>query len=771
MEYTIHDLITKRPASACKMRWHDSTPIGTGITGAMFYGGISAEHIIINRNDFWYGGKDTPVPEISSYMDDMRALRKQGKFAEATDIMYNALLDKKYGTALANMRTLGDVTLRLPCNGIYNGYSRVLHMDTSEAEVTYKIGDSSFKRRYVTSRVRDLIAVELESDEAIEFSLSSGFFRSYETTREAMLLENDKKHSAYRADGDCYIYSSMHEGKFFGIVCRVVTDGFAKVSENGISVSKSRKTLLLIKAFSCEDTREGGENNAVSALKCCPGSYCEVFKENLPTYQRFYNSANISLYDGNVFHSNEELLAITSDTKLNPELTEKLWHFGRYLFISGTAEHGLPFPLYGLWVGGYECRFTHNVGNENVQSIYWHTGAGGFSELNRALINYYCDRMDQFRENARNLYNCNGIFVGTYTTPVNAAVAWYVPVILHFNGVAGWLSQHFYNYYLHTRDEVLFEEKILPFMVEAAAFYEDFHYEDEDGTFVLYPAVSPENSPAEYCERHASRTMYATETPTVEVAILKELLTNLLKEAKVRPQLRDKAEAWQKLLDKLPPYRVNADGAIAEWIPEVHTDLYDHRHISHLYPVFPGSEVNDENNAHLLPHFKKALDLREKGSFCGWSMPHMASVYARFGDRDSVFYYMNALTKVCLLNNFFTLLYDFRDMGITGYDCGDESRTCVQLDALLGFTNIAQEMLMYTSNDLVKILPACPKEYNNGSAKLHFFDGVVEMHWNIAKQECHGIVTAKRDTHFKLALPFDSGKHSLNLKAGEAFEF
>lgn len=771
MEYTCHDIVMKRPSSAYCHRWRDSTPIGSGITGAMLYGGVSAEHIIINRNDLWSGGKDAPVPDISYCVEQMRSLQKAGKYREANDIMYNALVENSYETQLADMRTLGCVKVIFTCDGIYSNYSRVIHTNTSEAEISYKIDNISYNRRYIASRKRDLIAIEITSGEKTGFRLESGFFESFEGDVENRIKENDKISAEYRFADNCYIYSSCHEGKYFGIVCSIISDGETGVSEKGIYVSECEKSLILIKAFSCENDRLEGETKAIKAITECPRSFEAVFNENLTLYQSLYNSAEIKLYDGKEYHTNEELMTQARDSKLSCELAEKLWRFGRYLFISGTSESALPFPLYGLWPGGYGQMFTHHVANENVQSIYWHTEAGGLSGLVPALIDYYYGKMDKFRENARKLFGCRGIFAGTYTTPVNSTVAWYVPVIVNFIGVAGWLSQHFYKYYLYTGDNELFEDKILPFMTEAAEFYEDYYYTDTDGKLALYPAVSPENSPLEYYDKTKPHSMPVTKNPTVEIAILKELLSNLTAISETRPELADKAKKWKHMLSVIPEYRINSDGAIAEWISPDLSDAYDHRHLSHIYPVFPGTEIEDSGNHELMRAFKRAVDLREMGSFCGWSMPHMSAIYSRFGDSDNAFKSLNALVKVCLLENFFTLGYDFRDMGITGFECGGENSACVQLDALMSYVNAIQEMLVFTANNLVRLLPACPEEFANGSAALHIPAGTLDMKWNLDEKQCHGTITAKRKTSFTLELPFGQKSLSISLSKNETFNF
>ena len=193
--------------------------------------------------------------------------------------------------------------------------------------------------------------------------------------------------------------------------------------------------------------------------------------------------------------------------------------------------------------------------------------------------------------------------------------------------------------------------------------------------------------------------------------------------------------------------------------------------MSHIYPIFPGTEVQDAEDKALMEYFEKAVYLRESGSFCGWSMPHMSAIYSRLKNPEKAFYALNALAKVCLLENFFTLGHDYRDMGITGFDCGDEYKAHVQLDALLSFINAVQEMLLFVSEKTVKILPSCPNEFGNGSATLHFKDGVVTMNWDLDEHRCNGTIKAVRDTEFKLELPFESKPISIKLSKDEIFEF
>ena len=161
-KYSVHDLVMKRPASSFCHRWRDGTPIGSGKTGILFYGGVSAEHLIINRSDLWYCGKDDKVPDVSESLLKMRKTAEKGDYAAANNIMYDELIKNGYGTQLADMRALGLVKLVFSCDGIYSGYRRVLHMDSSEAEVSYTVSGNRCNRRYFMSRKRDR-NVNLES--------------------------------------------------------------------------------------------------------------------------------------------------------------------------------------------------------------------------------------------------------------------------------------------------------------------------------------------------------------------------------------------------------------------------------------------------------------------------------------------------------------------------------------------------------------------------------------------------------------------------------
>ena len=263
--------------------------------------------------------------------------------------------------------------------------------------------------------------------------------------------------------------------------------------------------------------------------------------------------------------------------------------------------------------------------------------------------------------------------------------------------------------------------------------------------------------------------MPVTKNPTIEFAILKELLTNLIRISDTHPELKTRVAVWMDMRSRIPEYKINQDGAIAEWMSDENQDYYAHRHLSHVYPVFPGMEIEEQGMLELIPAFEKTTKLRQLGYMTGWSLVHMSAIYARLKKNEQAFQSINMLTKVCLLDNFFTLHNDYRDMGITTTEMGGETFSPVQLDALMGTVNAVQEMLLFVSASKIKLLPACPKQFNEGSAKLCFYDGTIHMRWNIEKKMCEVNIVAIRDSEFTLELPFGEGSKVIRLLKGESY--
>lgn len=684
---------TKKQPSFPDRFWMEGLPLGNGITSALILGNVGKEHIYVNRFDRWEGEDCKEIPDVSGEFKKMRELIRQGKYGESNYILSNALAEKGYKPIFPPTPcTPYEITLEFICNEPFYKYERGIRFDTGEAYVSYEQGDAKINRRAFVSMVDDAVIYECSSDKP--FSVKISHF--------------DKPN------------------------CILTFTGKEIKTREYTLIEDTTRVLLAISFGEAPD--EG---------------YDTLLGYHLPYWKKAMGDAHLDLGGGD--RSIEALMEDNNDNGISPELIEKLWKFGRYLFVSGTAEDGYPFALYGLWSCEEKPTWAQNVANENVQIIYHHAAAGGLINLVKPLIHYYYAQIPKCREAAKRLFGCRGIFVSVYSTPVSAYPSPNVPVIINYVSSAAWLCRHFYEYYLYTKDEELLENEILPFMKETALFFEDYVIR-EGGKLEIVPSVSPENTPKNLIPEDKtdkvgfSHPNPAVKNSTMDFAVLKELLTNLIELSQNRPELSEKANLWRKMLSEIPEYRINSDGAIAEWMDDGLEDFYLHRHLSHLYPLFPGNEI--PVGAILLPAFERAVELRQLGGYAGWTYPHMSAIYSRLGKGDKAAKMLDGLVKYCMLGNLFTLGYDYREQG--SWTSGGQA--VVQLDGIMGAVGAIQEMLFRVRGNTLYVLPALPSCMNKGSLKnWHFPDGTVDIEWN--KSENKIILTVNGGENYNVVFP------------------
>ena len=755
-------LVMKSPASWHRDMYREGAPTGNGKIGALVYGGIAQERIAVNHSQLWSLGKVQELPDIHESLQKTREAIDKGDYWNANWISAKALKELGYDSRLGKPCPLCDIQLELLDRKLFQKYRRIIHMDTGEVTVTWQEGKDSFTRNLFVSRSRDLIFYEVLSDGVpMDMLLKLDLHETYEedASSKRKSLSASGAIGSYSRDKMLGFYGQHEDNTYYGAIGRVTTDGEVVALDNGsLSIKKSTRLLLVVKPFINESYEV-----AIDARGLFPMAeydYVQMKEEHEKLHGTLYGSVELDLTahlkeaDG-FTRSNEELLAEAYDDVAGPELLEKQWKFGRYLMVCGTREDGLPFPLYGIWHGRYTMAWPHNMANENVQMIYWHTLAGGLPFAVKTLIKYYTDRIDVFKECARKLFGLPGIYVSAGTTPGNYMPNQVVPVIINWIGCAGWLSQHFYDYYKYTGDEEALRNQILPFMLEAATFYEHYLVKDDMGKYKIYPSVSPENTPGNLIPKESPDMAHPCPSvinATMDIAIIKELITNLLEISEQLGQFEDKRQVWQDIVSNLPSYDTTEDGDVKEWQYPGLEQRYNHRHLSHIYPVFPGSElVKGRDDDGILAAFELAVDKRILGAQTGWSLAHMACIYARFQKPEKAIECLDILSKACLLGNLFTLHNDWRGMGLS---LGKGSNAPVQLDAAMGCVQAIQEMLLYAGKDFIKLLPALPARLGKGSIRnIRFMTGRLSMQWDMDKKRLKCKIEADRDTKVRLYLP------------------
>ncbi len=744
-------LIMRSPAAWHRDMYREAAPAGNGLIGVLIYGGISQERIAINHARLWERGKRQMLPDVHETLARTREAIDRGDYWGGNWFGANALKEQGYSPRLGNPIPVGDLVLEMDGREMFKHYRRMIHMDTGEVEVTWQEGENHFARTTFVSRKRDLIFCQMTSDKA-EFSCQAGF-HSHETWEDDAKKKWENQTCECFAEGADFGFQARHEDDtWYGLGGSVRTDG--KVTQRGdrLCITEATHVVIVVRpiVFSAREPKSMFHEGWEEALF----DYETCREEHARLHRALYESAGLSL-GGSQDTPNEDLIAGAFEDEACAELLEKQWKFGRYLMISGTREGGLPFSLYGLWHGRYKMPWPHNMANENVQMIYWHTLSGNLGDTMRTLIQYYVSRMPQFRECAQKLFGLPGIYLPAGTTPEHCYPTQIVPVILNWIGCAGWLSQMFYRYYQYTGDEALLRQAILPFMLEAGEFYEHYIVRDEKGTVRIYPSVSPENTPGNLIPQEQPDMAHpcpSVENATMDIAIMKELFGNLLEVSETLGLYTDKKELWEDIIRHLPAYDVTEDGDVREWQKDGLDQRYNHRHLSHIYPLFPGTEiVRGREDEETVKAFEKAVDKRILGAQTGWSLSHMACIYARLQRPEKVMECLDIMDKACLLRSFFTLHNDWRGMGLT---LGKGSSAPMQLDAAMGIVQALQECLLFVDKDCVKLLPALPRRLSKGELwDFRFMTGSVSMDWDMEKKILNARLHALRPTEITLILP------------------
>lgn len=742
-------LTMKYPSSWHGALWRDGLVSGNGKIGANIYGGVKRETLLINHGELWAGNPVQELPDVRQCLEKTREAMDEGEFNKANWILADTLKRNGYDNKRGCPLPLAELNMTYNSLPGFSDYLRAVNMETGEVSSQFNENGVWVRKDMFVSRHDDTVVMRVRAEKPILYADFALDIRSAEDDSDEVYI-HVKNNRRVGSEANILTVSSVDtDGLSFGAAAKIDTaDGNIEM-ENGLAhIFNASEITVKIKVYIKGRSDISG---LVDALQNEKESYDGCLARHVPLHKTLYHSAELDIYDEPAM-SNEELLLKAYSGKSPNELIEKLWRFGRYLFICGNCIGGLPFPMYGLWHGEYRQIWSHNMANENIQMIYWHSNVGNLCELNKTLFEYYSGRMDCFRDCAKKLYGCRGIFIPAGTTPDMPLPNQIVPVIMNWTGTAGWLAQHYYRHYIYTRDTKYLMEVILPFMKATADFYEDFIVFDKDGKVKLYPSVSPENTPANFIPKEApdmAHPMPTAVNSTIDLAIVKELFSNLLKLAEEHDIYKDKTDTWRKIVAAVPEYKTNTDGAVKEWQDERFEDRYFHRHLSHLYPVFPGDEINSDDS--IIAAFEKAVDLREIGAQTGWSLAHMASIYARLGRGEDAMQCLNDIARTCMQSNLFTLHNDWRRMDIS---LEMENSAPIQLDALMGYINAVQEMIMYSSEKVVKLLPALPDVLKKGRISgWRFCGGIINMEWDIENKIFFAELEAEHAIDIKIILP------------------
>jgi alpha-L-fucosidase 2 len=779
-------LICKSPATD----WRDAFPLGNGEMGAMPFGNVCRENILLNHEALWVAGQGPKVmPELSVYLPEVRRLLDAGDYAAANALMSDKMVEAIGEISEPIFYPLARIVAKQSFGDAFRCYERVLHLDRAEQEVRWRDGEIDMLKRAFVSHEdgcgHAMYAAQGDGKISVKISICDpeergnlGFDGSPVTpltSGDSTLSQDD--HGLwvhYRGQEIDAKKENAFELKLFGVALCIKAQGGSVRQENGHWVIDAADTLELI--WNCW---VGGEDLAKASTEkvSVAKGYTEAMRDHLEHYGKVYQRVQLDLDDANVDSCNEEMLLDAYQGELPKGLVLKMFNFGRYLLLCSSGGGRLPAHLQGLWNGDFNPPWnSFYMNNENTQMNYWQALPGNMAETTQAYFKYFEDRLGDYRQNAKRIYGCRGILIPPYSADEGGLSRTTPPHCLYWTGAAGWLSALFFDYYLYTEDLGFLKERALPFLEEVAQFYLDFLVENENGQLKVYPSNSPENVPKSFEEmevmeegRLVKKRISVAINATMDFAIAKEVFSNVLESYRVLNMEGGLKADVETALSKIPPYEVNEGGAIREWLHSDFVDNDEHRHESHVYPAFPGFEVTAESNPKIFKACQVALQNRKVIGLkdqTGWSLVHMANACARMGNAQQAHRALEIMSQTCLGANLFTYHNDDREMGPT-FELIWGGRPPFQIDANLGYPAAIFEMLCFSKPGLIKLLPSLPSAWQKGSIRGLVCRGGIQLDMNWSPTGLEVSIMAQRDQEVELLTPFGARSLSLTSKKTE----